>query len=70
MVRYDLQQQKKIQSDLRKEKLDECEKIKNKFIGKLSDLEKTNKMQQTQLEFKVRQIYDVNEQKYYIFRFN
>lgn len=54
MIRYDLQQQKKIQSDIRKEKLDECEKIKKQFIVKLSDLEKINKKQQSELEFKVK----------------
>lgn len=53
VLRYDLQKNRNIQQDLRKEKLDECERIKNEYLGQLNELDRRNQKQQSELEFKV-----------------
>lgn len=54
MIRIDLGQQKKIQSTLRQERLDEMEKLKQEQMAKVKQLEIANKSQLNSLHFKVK----------------
>lgn len=56
MVRYDLQENKKKQSILRKEKQEEIEKNKSDLVTKIADLEKDRVKLQAELDFKVSKL--------------
>lgn len=53
MIRYDLQMNKKQQTDLRQDKLNESERIKSEYAAKLVEMERINLGHQSEMEFMV-----------------
>lgn len=53
MIRYDLQLNKKLQTDLRQDKLAESERIKGEYAVKLAELERTNSAHNAEMDFMV-----------------
>lgn len=53
MIRYDLQLNKKLQTDLRQDKLTESERIKSEYAAKLAELERTYSGHNAEMDFMV-----------------
>lgn len=53
MIRCDLQANRKLQADLRQDKLAEADRIKTEYGAKLNELERTVAAKHTEMEFMV-----------------